>query len=130
MLSAVITVRFILSLRITYPSVRRMRWIAVSAPWLCLGCTAFWDTAENTGVLIYVNVCEHDLEVIADRGIDDLVDDEEWLKLTQNALNACKQGNFGAGLTTLITEIGNLMRIHYPGGVLGNELNNDVVFLK
>lgn len=94
------------------------------------GLHRVWDTAENTGVMIYVNVCEHDLEVIADRGIDDLVDDEEWLKLTQNALNACKQGNFGAGLTTLITEIGNLMRIHYPGDVSGNELKNDVVFLK
>lgn len=94
------------------------------------GLHRVWDTAENTGVLIYVNICEHDLEVIADRGIDDLVDDTQWQALTQNALNACKQGDFSMGLTTLISKIGHLMRVHYPGDVLGNELNNDVVFLR
>lgn len=95
------------------------------------GLHRVWDTAENTGVMIYINVCEHDLEIIADRGIGDLVDDQKWQALTKNALNSCKQGEFAMALTTLVDEIGNLLRTHYPGDdVFGNELTNEVVFLK
>src|SRR6188474_2725717 len=32
-----------------------------------------WDTEENTGVLIYVQCVERDIEVVADRGISRLI---------------------------------------------------------
>lgn len=95
------------------------------------GTHRVWDTAENTGVMIYVNICEHDLEIIADRGIDECVDDATWQGLTQAALQTCRSGNFAAALMTLIAQIGELLRQHYPGDdVSGNELANDVIFLK
>ena len=37
-----------------------------------------WDTEENTGVLIYVNICEHKLEIVADRGISTHVSPTVW----------------------------------------------------
>lgn len=95
------------------------------------GLHRVWDTAENTGVLIYVNVCERDLEIIADRGIDGFVDEAFWQNLIAKALNACKQGDFAKAILELIGNIGDLLRIHYPDDdVFGNELPNEVVFLQ
>ncbi|MFL1732204.1 TPM domain-containing protein [Moraxella oculi] len=90
-----------------------------------------WDTAENTGVMIYVNVCEHDLEIIADRGIDGCVDEMLWQELTKKALMMCQQGCFAQALLGLVADIGELLCVHYPSDdISGNELSNDVVFLK
>ncbi|MFA9486675.1 MULTISPECIES: TPM domain-containing protein [unclassified Moraxella] len=95
------------------------------------GTHRVWDTAENTGVMIYVNICEHNLEIIADRGIDDCVGETVWTNLTQTALQSCQSGDFATALMTLIAQIGELLRRYYPGDdVSGNELDNEVVFLK
>lgn len=90
-----------------------------------------WDTEHNTGVLIYMNICEHDLQIVADRGIGDKVGDGTWQRLTQQALECFKQGLFEQGLTQLIADVGGLLRLHYPSDdTQGNELADAVVFLR
>ncbi len=37
-----------------------------------------WDTRENTGVLVYVLLPEHAIEIVADRGIAARVEEREW----------------------------------------------------
>ena len=37
-----------------------------------------WDTEHNNGVLIYLLLAEHCIEIVADRGIDRHVDDARW----------------------------------------------------
>src|SRR5687767_7720014 len=37
-----------------------------------------WDTAHNSGVLIYVELIDHRIEIVADRGITALVAQSEW----------------------------------------------------
>ncbi|HUD41442.1 MAG TPA: TPM domain-containing protein [Dokdonella sp.] len=51
-----------------------------------------WDTRENTGVLIYVLLAEHAIEIVADRGIAARIGDAEW-----QALCACIREHFAAG---------------------------------
>lgn len=95
------------------------------------GLHRVWDTAENTGVMIYLNVCEHDLEVIADRGIDSCVNEALWQALTDKALARCQAGHFAEALLGLIQDIGELLAQHYPDDdISGNELANEVVFLR
>lgn len=91
-----------------------------------------WDTEENTGVLVYVNVCEHDLEIVADRGIHSHVGSQVWGDLCQQTLNTLSKGNMEAGLTELVTEIGNHLRAHYAlaDNPQGNELCNHVIYIK
>ncbi|OOR87742.1 hypothetical protein B0181_09815 [Moraxella caviae] len=90
-----------------------------------------WDTEDNTGVLIYVNACEHDLEIIADRGIDRAAMAHTWQALSEQAITAFREGKMQDGLTTLIAQVGDVLRAHYPSDDrVGNELPNDVVFLK
>lgn len=89
-----------------------------------------WDTKDNTGVLIYVNLCEKDLQIIADRGIDAHACDE-WHALCQRTLGDFKAGKMTEGLTALITEIGRLLNTYFPcDDVAGDELPNQVVYLK
>lgn len=51
-----------------------------------------WDTRENTGVLIYVLLAEHAIEIVADRGIAARIDDGQW-----QALCVCIREHFAAG---------------------------------
>ena len=37
-----------------------------------------WDTEANNGVLIYVQVADHSVEVVADRGVASRVAQSEW----------------------------------------------------
>ena len=37
-----------------------------------------WDTEHNNGVLIYLLLAEHAIEIVADRGLDRHVPDTEW----------------------------------------------------
>ena len=37
-----------------------------------------WDTEENTGVLLYLQLVDRDVEIVADRGIARLISQDEW----------------------------------------------------
>jgi len=37
-----------------------------------------WDTEANNGVLIYLLLADHRLEIVADRGLNGLVSAEQW----------------------------------------------------
>ena len=37
-----------------------------------------WDTAANNGVLVYLLLADHRIEIVADRGLDGLVSAEQW----------------------------------------------------
>ena len=50
------------------------------------GRLGVWDTERNNGVLIYLLMDEHDVEIVADRGISSRVAAEEWEEMTQELL--------------------------------------------
>lgn len=93
-----------------------------------------WDTADNTGVLVYLNVCEHRLEIVADRGINAQVMPTLWQAMCDKALAGIKAGKQVDSLVELVLEIGQLLRQHYEDTVTsdpnGNELRDEMVFLR
>lgn len=94
------------------------------------GLHKVWDTADNTGILIYINLCEHALHILADRAIDQKAHDN-WQPLCDMALQAFKQGQFEQGLLTLIDQLGNILKTHYPNDDShGNELSNHPIYLR
>src|SRR6516164_3158267 len=42
------------------------------------GLLRIWDTEENCGVLVYLLLADHAVEIIADRGIDRAVGSAKW----------------------------------------------------
>ena len=73
-----------------------------------------WDTEHNNGVLIYLLLAEHAIEIVADRGIDSRVDDAEWAAMAQRMGTAFREGRFEDGLTQALEEMSALLVAHFP----------------
>jgi uncharacterized membrane protein len=73
-----------------------------------------WDTEHNNGVLIYLLLAEHAIEIVADRGIDAHVDDAEWAAMTQRMGASFREGRFEDGLTQALEEMSALLVTHFP----------------
>ena len=91
-----------------------------------------WDTEENTGVLVYVNICEQSLDIVADRGISSHVSPTVWRAMCDKAVAGIANKKIEASLNELLDEIGQLLRQYYhlEHDPEGNELSDTVVFLK
>lgn len=73
-----------------------------------------WDTENNNGVLVYLLLAEHAIEIVADRGIDARVDDAEWAAMAQRMGAAFREGRFEDGLTQALEEMSALLVAHFP----------------
>ena len=73
-----------------------------------------WDTEANNGVVIYVLFAERAIEIIADRGFNGRVSDDEWRAACALAESEFRVGRFETGLVKLITAAGTLIARHFP----------------
>jgi hypothetical protein len=73
-----------------------------------------WDTANNNGVLIYLLLAEHAIEIVADRGISAQVDAAEWAAMARRMGAAFREGRFEDGLTQALGEVSALLVAHFP----------------
>ncbi|MCR8957370.1 TPM domain-containing protein [Variovorax sp. S2] len=73
-----------------------------------------WDTEHNNGVLIYLLLAEHAIEIVADRGISARVSAAEWAAMTQRMGAAFREGRFEDGLTQALEEMSALLVEHFP----------------
>ncbi len=86
-----------------------------------------WDTEYNNGVLIYLLLAEHSIEIIADRGLARHVNTAEWQCITATMSAAFKAGQFEAGLNQAVDAVDALLVQHFalaPGEANPNELPN------
>jgi uncharacterized membrane protein len=81
-----------------------------------------WDTEENNGVLLYVGLADHAVEIVADRGVNAKVSDAEWQAIANAAAARFKAGEWQAGSLEMIEKTHEYLRKHYPGAGTGNEL--------
>lgn len=61
-----------------------------------------WDTANNAGVLIYINYVERAVELVADRGLSENVAQAQWDEWAQTLRSAYALGQFEAGTIAVI----------------------------
>lgn len=82
-----------------------------------------WDTEANNGVLIYLLLAEHAIELVVDRGLARHVDEAHWRQLVLGLGGELRAGRFEQGLLQTIAEVDALLRRHFPwseGGGLEN----------
>lgn len=90
-----------------------------------------WDTEDNSGVLIYLLLADHDIEIVADRGIAARVDQTEWDNIAKLMEQHYKAGDFRKGTFEGIRRVTELLARHFPPGADNpNELSNKPVLLK
>jgi uncharacterized membrane protein YgcG len=75
-----------------------------------------WDTEHNNGVLIYLLIAEHAVEIVDDRGLDRHVPDVEWQRIVQSMTAEFGAGRFEQGLRVAIDAVDALLVRHFPLG--------------
>jgi uncharacterized membrane protein YgcG len=82
-----------------------------------------WDTAHNNGVLIYLLLADHDVEIVADRGIDAKVGAAGWENICRAMETDFRAGDFERGVIKGIEAVSREMAAHFPRSTGGsNEL--------
>ena len=84
-----------------------------------------WDTEHNNGVLIYLLLAEHAIEIVSDRGLVQVVPQAQWDGLLAGMASAFREGRFEAGLMEAIDATERLLVQHFPlaaGAERPNEL--------
>lgn len=84
-----------------------------------------WDTAANNGVLVYLLLADHRIEIVADRGLADRVDAEQWRGICQLMEDRLKAGEPEAAAVQAMMAISGLLAEHFPraaGDIDDNEL--------
>jgi uncharacterized membrane protein len=94
------------------------------------GLLRVWDTDENAGVLVYLLLADRDVEIVADRGIDRVVDAQAWQAICARMEAAFRESRFAQGVVAGVTEISALLAAHFPRtGAGANELPDRPVVL-
>lgn len=89
-----------------------------------------WDTEDNCGVLVYINLAEHKIEIVADRAIARKIDSATWQGICNTMTEGYKQSDFHGSTLAAIEHINSLLREHFPSdGTRANELPDDPIVL-
>lgn len=73
-----------------------------------------WDTAQSNGVLIYLLLAEHAIELVADRGVSRHVSAAQWKAMVDRLSNALRENRFEDGLTQALEEVSAVLVEHFP----------------
>jgi uncharacterized membrane protein len=89
-----------------------------------------WDTAHNNGVLIYLLLADHKVEIVADRGIDAKVGAAGWQAIVEAMEADFRAGHFEGGVIKGIQAVSRQLAAHFPKRGKGpNELPDAPVVL-
>ncbi len=85
-------------------------------------------TPQHSGVLLFVSLAEHYVEIVADKGIHEKIGKAHWQAIVQDFVAQVRQGNVVEGFVTAISACGGAMAKHYPPGPVNkNELSDGLI---
>jgi uncharacterized membrane protein len=89
-----------------------------------------WDTEHNNGVLIYILLADHAIEIVADRGIHARVGTPGWENLCREVQASFSRHQYGEGATVCVQTISKLLIEHFPDDGGGhNELPDTPIII-
>ena len=86
-----------------------------------------WDTEANNGVLIYLLLAEHAIEIVADRGLARHVPAAQWQAVVAGMRDAFQAGRYEEGLNAAVDAVDAMLLRHFPlaeGSANADELPN------
>lgn len=99
------------------------------AEWL-FATQRVWDTEESSGILIYVQLADRRVEILADRGIAARVPQSEWDAICRGMEQSFRAGQWRQGALQAVTRAGELLAAHFPAGERNpNELPDQPLML-
>lgn len=85
-----------------------------------------WDTEHNNGVLIYLLLADHSIEIIADRALDRTMRADEWDTLVSDMSAAFASGHYAVGLTAALERVSRQLEAHFPRQPGDAQTENDL----
>jgi len=73
-----------------------------------------WDTAHNNGVLIYLLLAGHAIEIVADRGLNAQVAQTQWSRIVAGMRDAFRAGRYEEGLNAAVDAVDALLTPAFP----------------
>ena len=73
-----------------------------------------WDTEHNNGVLIYLLLAEHAIEIVADRGLNAHIGAAQWEAIVATMRSAFRERRHEQGLNAAVDAVDALLRRHFP----------------
>jgi len=73
-----------------------------------------WDTEHNNGVLIYLLMADHAIEIVADRALTRVVPDAEWQLVLQGMQQDFQHAAYAQGMDKALAHASALLAAHFP----------------
>jgi putative membrane protein len=85
------------------------------------------ETRDRTGILIFISLMEHRVELLADRGINEKIDPNQWQEIVDKIVSGVKSGSFTDSLIQAVEDCGKLLAEYFPIKEDDtNELSNEI----
>jgi uncharacterized membrane protein len=85
-----------------------------------------WDTAENNGILIFLLLADRRIEILADRGLDGRVSDEQWRGVCLLMEERLRAGDAEDAVLQGVAAAGDLLAEYFPL-IEGREDRNELL---
>ncbi|HKO68216.1 MAG TPA: TPM domain-containing protein [Burkholderiaceae bacterium] len=72
-----------------------------------------WDTEDNNGVLIYVELADQRIEIVSDRGITRYVPNTRWEEISRMMRERFRVGEFEAGSIAGVRAVSAVLAEHF-----------------
>lgn len=73
-----------------------------------------WDTRGNNGVLIYLLLADHAIEIVTDRGLSDCVDAVQWQQICDRLRDGLRAGQPQVAVIAAVADVSALIAQHFP----------------
>jgi putative membrane protein len=73
-----------------------------------------FDTRDRTGILIFVSRREQRVEILADKGINEVVDQSAWDDILTKLIEGIRADNFSDSLIEAVAACGTILADHFP----------------
>ncbi len=73
-----------------------------------------WDTEANNGVLIYLLLADHRIEIVADRGLRGRVDAAQWQEICARMEACLRAGEAEQAVLAGVEAVSALLARHFP----------------
>lgn len=71
-------------------------------------------TRDRTGILIFISELEHRVELLADRGISEKIEQSQWDDIVNLIVQGIKSGQMTENLIQAVGQCGDLLARHFP----------------
>ena len=93
---------------------------------MMFGKLRVWDTEHNNGVLIYLLLAEHAIEIVADRGLTRHVSAAQWQAMVARMASAFQEKRYEDGLTQAIEETSAILMAHFERASMATRHPNEL----